>query len=157
IRLDAKGDITVPSARDLADAARRIAGTTAIAEQRLIDEEDAYYFKRRGETLVLPVYRAILGDADATRYYLDPRSSRLLQRADASERWYRWLFGALHRLDFAAWMRARPLWDILVLGLLLGGLGVTITGCYLAIRRLRDDVVYLIGLVRGRRTATKSI
>lgn len=151
VRLNAAGDVAVPSKDDLAQAARRVAGAAPITEHGLTDKEDAYYFKRRGERLVLPVYRMILGDADATRYYLDPSSGLLLQRIGANDRWHRWLFGALHRIDFAAWMRARPLWDIVVLCLLLGGFGVSATGVYLAIRRMRDDVVRLFDLARGRR------
>jgi hypothetical protein len=145
IRLDARGDVAATTTPDLVQTAQRLAATTAIAEQRLIDQEDAYYFKRRDERLVLPVYRVILGNAENTRYYLDPSSGRLLQRADAAERWHRWLFGALHRIDFAHWLRARPLWDVLVLSLMLGGFGVAATGCYLAIRRVRDDLARLFG------------
>src|SRR6266702_3117381 len=148
VRLDATGNVAAPTASDLAQAAQRIAGTTGIAEQRLMDQEDAYYFKGRRDEFVLPVYRVILNDADSTRYYLDPNTGALLQRADANGRWHRWLFGGLHRIDFTAWMRTRPIRDIMVLTLMLGGLGVTVTGCYLAIRRIRSD---LPGLFRSLR------
>jgi hypothetical protein len=40
--------------------------------------------------------------------------------------------GGLHRLDFAAWLRARPVWDIVVITLVLGGLAGSLTGAYLA-------------------------
>jgi hypothetical protein len=43
-----------------------------------------------------------------------------------------WLFGGLHRIDFTAWMRARPAWDIIMLTLMFGGLALTTTGFYLA-------------------------
>jgi hypothetical protein len=152
IRLDAQGSVAAPTAADLAQAAQRIAGPSAIAEQGLIDEADAYYFRQRRESFALPVYRVILSDADSTRYYLDPHSGALLQRADANARWHRWLFGGLHRIDFTAWMRARPLWDIIILTLLLGGLGVTATGFYLACRRIHTDFVILRRLMGRRRT-----
>ena len=85
---------------------------------------------------------------------LDPRSGALLQRADAVARWYRWLFGGFHRIDFTAWMRARPIWDIITLTLMLGGLALTVTGFYLAVRRIRNDVVALLRFIgRGRRKA----
>ena len=137
IRLDAEGNVVVLTTADLVQTAQRLAGPAVIAEQSLIDEEDAYYFRERRyfrerwEDFVLPVYRVVLGDAERTRYYLDPRSGALLLRADTNARWHRWLFGALHRIDFTAGMRARPVWDIIVLTLLLGGLGVTATGFYL--------------------------
>ena len=83
--------------------AQRIAGDQGIAEQGLLTEEDAYYYsrqRRRFEQVVLPVYRVILKDEEQTRYYLDPNTGALLQRADATGRWRRWLFSGLHRLDF---------------------------------------------------------
>jgi hypothetical protein len=65
----------------------------------MLADEDAYYLRRDG--FVLPVYRIILNDAERSRIYLDPNTGALLQRVGASDRRYRWLFGALHRLDFA--------------------------------------------------------
>jgi len=59
---------------------------------------------------------------------------------DAGSRGYRWWFNGLHRLDFTAWLRARPFWDALMLVLLLGGIGVTATGAYLAFTRIRRDL-----------------
>src|SRR5207249_5019277 len=67
--------------------------------------------RRRFEEVVLPVYRVILNDEEQTRYYLDPNTGALLQRADATNRWRRWVFTGLHRLDFTPWMRSRPFWD----------------------------------------------
>src|SRR5262249_5110587 len=144
IRLDAAGNRAAATISDVAEAARRLAGEQAIAEQGLLDGEDAYHFKQRGKTFVLPVYRVIL--ADGSRYYLDPRSGALLRRADAAEQWHRWLFGALHRIDFSARIRTRPLWDIVVLILMLGGLGLSTTGAVLAIRRICGDGARLLRL-----------
>ena len=83
----------------------------------------------------------ILSDAEETRYYLDPITGSLLQRTDANGRWHRWLFGGLHRIDFTSWMRARPVWDIIVLFLMSGGLALAVTGFYLALRRVWSDTV----------------
>jgi hypothetical protein len=44
-------------------------------------------------------------------------------------------------------MRSRPFWDVLVLALMLGGLAISLTGCYLGVRRVRVD---LRGLFRRR-------
>jgi uncharacterized iron-regulated membrane protein len=151
-RVDADGNAAPLSQSDLAEAAERIAGDTKIADQSLINQEDAYYYQE-SERFVLPVYRVVLKDDESTRYYVDPRSGALLQRADAAARWYRWLFGGLHRIDFTAWMRSRPTWDIVMLTLMLGGLALTVTGFYLAVRRVRNDVVLLFRLIGGRRKA----
>ena len=149
-RLDASGTIAPMSEADLTEVARRIAGDTEIAEQAMIGEEDTYYFQRADE-FVLPVYRVILNDAESRRYYIDPNTGTLLQRVDSNSRWHRWLFGGLHRIDFTAWMRARPAWDIIVLALMLGGLGLTVSGFYLAVRRVQNDLVLLFRFARTRR------
>jgi hypothetical protein len=154
-RLDAAGHVAPTSEGELAQAAQRIAGDRGIAEQRLVNEEDAYYYsrQRRWEEVVLPVYRVILNDEEQTRYYLDPKSGALVQRADATGRWRRWLFSGLHRLDFTAWMRWRPFWDVMMVVLMLGGLAGSATGCWLGIRRIRSDVAVLF---RRRTSAGES-
>jgi hypothetical protein len=47
-------------------------------------------------------------------------------------------------------MRARPIWDIIMLTLMLGGLALTTTGFYLALRRIRNDIMLLTRFI-GRR------
>jgi uncharacterized iron-regulated membrane protein len=148
-RIDAAGHPSPLGATDLADAARRISGDAGVAEQSMIEGEDDYYFQR-GEPLALPVYRVILGDQDTTRYYLDPISGSVLQRADANARWHRWLFGGLHRIDFTSWMRARPAWDIIVLMLMSGGLALSVTGFYLGLRRAWSDIVRIVRFASKR-------
>jgi hypothetical protein len=85
---------------------------------------------RRFDEVVLPVYRIVLKDDEQTRYYLDPSTGLLLQRADSTGRWRRWLISGLHRLDFMEWMRGRPLRDVLMWLTLLGGLVASATGVY---------------------------
>jgi hypothetical protein len=149
-RLDASGNAAPLSEQELAEAAARIAGTNGISQRGVLHEEDAYYFSHHDQ-VALPVYRIIANDAENTRYYLDPTSGGLLQRADSSSRWHRWLFAGLHRLDFAAWLRTRPAWDVIVITLMLGGLASSATGVYLAVRRIRSDVVMVFRLLAGVR------
>jgi uncharacterized iron-regulated membrane protein len=157
-RLDVSGHVAPTSDGELAQAAQRIAGDRAIAEQGLVNQEDAYYYarqRRRFDEVVLPVYRVILKDDEQTRYYIDPNTGALLQRADSIGRWRRWLFSGLHRLDFAEWMRARPFRDVLMWLTLLGGLAASVTGIYLAFRRVQSDIFVLLRPLRrftaGRR------
>jgi hypothetical protein len=145
-RLDAAGNVAAVNEADLADAARRIAGPTPIYDQSMLGDEDAYYF-RREDAFVSPVYRVILNDLDNTRYYIDPKTGVLLQRVDSNGRWYRWLFSGPHRMDFASWIRARPLWDIIVLTLMLGGLSLSVAGVYLAFGRIRKDLGSLLRFI----------
>jgi len=149
-RLDAAGIAAPLPESELAATAARIAGQNGIAAQGMMTEEDAYYFSHHDHER-LPVYRVILSDDESTRYYLDPRSGALLLRADANGRWHRWLFEGLHRMDFAASLRARPVWDIVMIVLMLGGLAVGTTGVYLAIRRIRRDLAALFRIMTGFR------
>ena len=96
----------------------------------------------------MPVYRVILNDEEQTRYYLDPNTGALVQRADSTGRWRRWLFSGLHRLDFTAVMRERPFRDILMWLTMLGGLAISLTGVYLAVRRIRSDITMAFRLFR---------
>ena len=144
-RLDDRGTPTPISPEDLAQATKILAGERTIASTEMLFTEDAYYFRFQGgfaerDPIPLPVYRITLNDTDSTRYYLDPSTGQLLLRVDSAERGYRWLFNGLHRWDFTAGLRSRPLWDIVVLFLMVGSTLGVITGVYLGIRRIRLDL-----------------
>jgi hypothetical protein len=153
VRLDEAGKPAPLGHDQLAAAAQRLTGASGVAEQGLLDAEDAYYFSPR-DPIALPVYRATANDAARTRYYLDPVSGALLRRADSNARWHRWLFAALHRLDFAPALRARPAWDFIMLTVMLGGIAISATGVYLALRRIRSDLAGLWSIAAGARDMT---
>jgi PepSY-associated TM region len=158
-RFDASGAATPMSEGELAEAGQRVAGNHTIAEQGLMHEEDSYYYahrRRRFDEIVLPIYRVILNDSERTRYYLDPNTGALVYVADSAGRWRRWLFSGLHRLDFAEMMRVRPFRDIVMWLTLLGGLGVSVTGVYLAFRRVRSDFIVLLQFARRLTTACRA-
>lgn len=110
---------------------------SAIASSELLTRGDAYYYDDHDGSRTYPVYRVILADAGRTRYYIDAVDGRLVQKTDAAGRWYRWLFQALHRWDFASALQRRPLWDLVVLTLMAGVTAVSVTGLYLGCRRLK--------------------
>ena len=144
-RLDDRGNPTPATPDDLAQATKLLAGGRPIESAELLQAEDAYYFRfqpgfAERDPLVLPVYRIVLNDAEATRYYVNPSTGQLLLRVDAAERGFRWLFNGLHRWDFTAMLRYRPLWDIVVLFLMIGSTVGVATGIYLAVRRIRLDL-----------------
>lgn len=127
-----------------------------LADLSLLTREDAFYYKGYERSAPLPVWRARLADAEATALYVDPASGRLLGAVDNTERASRWLRVGLHDWDFPG-LRARPLWDVLVLILLAGVTGVCATGAWLAIKRaardlsgLREPLRRLQGRLRGR-------
>ena len=100
-----------------------------------INEDDRYYFSHH-EVVDLPVYRVIIDDEDRTRYYFHRKSAELMVKVDASARGYRWWFEALHRGDFARLSQIRPLWDLIMLSLLVGVTVGAFTGVYLGFRRV---------------------
>jgi len=133
-RLDAAGRPAPLSPADLAAAGMRLG---AVAAQRLITAEDAYYFSHH-EPVTLPAWRVVL--ADGRRAYLDPRSGALLAEMDAPARGYRWLHQGLHRFDFVPGWRQGPVWAVGVLVLLIPvAFGVAL-GVWLAIRRIGLDL-----------------
>ncbi|MGX1321461.1 putative iron-regulated membrane protein [Bradyrhizobium sp. USDA 377] len=80
------------------------------------------------------VYRSRCGDV---WFDIDAADGRVLQRLDASRRAYRWVYSALHTLDFPILM-AHPRWrDVLIVGLCVLGLVFSITGIVIGWRRLR--------------------
>jgi hypothetical protein len=102
----------------------------------LLDREDSFYYGARGPD-AWPVYRAVLDDADETRLYVN-RTTGAVVAVGAGARASRWIIGGLHDIDFAV-LRARPLWDVAVLALLLGVTAVSVTGTWLALKRVRLD------------------
>ncbi len=115
-----------------------IAGALHAAQrqpERLPDGDD-YFHRRAGNDVRLPVERLTGGDEQRTRYYFDPLSADLLGAADPGIRGYRWLFQGIHTLDFTARMRARPLWDLVMIVLLAGTTVVCALGAWLGMRRL---------------------
>jgi len=118
-----------------------------IAAVELLQAEDAYYFGHRTPAK-LPVIRVILSDSEQTRYYFDAETGALVRRVDGAARRYRWLHHGLHRLDFAGFMRTRPLREVLLLSTLSGVTLLCGVGCWVGYRRLR----YLGKRVGRRRT-----
>lgn len=106
-----------------------------IVEAALLDDYDWYYYSRDTQ-LPLPVLRVKLGDAARTWVYVDPVMSRVIRQINKGGRVERWLYNGLHSLDFPFWYQRRPLWDIAVITLLLGGLTSSGIGLFLGVKRI---------------------
>lgn len=120
----------------------------AVTEVTLLAAYDDYYYSRGGQ-LPLPALRVKFDDPAQSWIYLDPERSELLTLVTKASRVERWLYNGLHSLDFAFWYHKRPLWDIGVIVLLLGGLGTSVLGLYFGLRRLKLDIVTLIRKLNG--------
>lgn len=99
-------------------------------------EYDAYYYSRDAR-LSLPVLRVRYGDARRTWLYLDPKRGAIVRKEERLSRINRWLYHGLHSLDFPFLYYRRPLWDLLVMVLSLGGIVLSVTTMWAAYRRLR--------------------
>ncbi len=113
-----------------------VSGPVLLARMNAYD--DMYYAteltNNTRHTRPLPVWRAQW--ADGVTLYADPASSKLLLRADASNRWQRVLYNGLHSFDFAP-LLARPLLrDALILIFSLLGTVLCVTSCVIAWRVL---------------------
>jgi hypothetical protein len=133
-RFDAEGRHAPLQAQALAVALRN--GPPVAALERIGQADDYYYTHK--VPVKLPAWRAVLADADATRLYIDADSGTLVRAVDRNGRGFRWLQNGLHSLDFG-FLRARPLWDLVVLPLLAGVTFVCATGAWMGFRKLRRD------------------
>lgn len=106
-----------------------------LGAHELLEDYDDYYYSRARQ-LPLPVLRVKLEDPQRTWLYVDPASSRLLATVHRHSRLERWLYNGLHSLDFRFWHAKRPLWDLVMLTLLLGGLATSSLGFWYGVRRL---------------------
>ena len=101
-----------------------------------LTEYDGYYYDPRGSR-TLPVLRVRYADANATWLYLDPERGGIVQRSTDVSRLRRWLYQGFHSLDFPFLYFHRPLWDIVVIVLSIGGTVLSFTTMLPAWRRLR--------------------
>jgi hypothetical protein len=124
-------------------AARAAMPGVPLADATWLDRYDSYYYDR-GATLPLPVLRARFADANATWLYLDPARGAIVRKEERLSRVNRWIYHGFHSFDFPALYARRPLWDVFVIALSLGGLASAVTSVLPAWRRLA-------ALFRGRR------
>jgi hypothetical protein len=124
------------------DIVRR-AGGTNLAELRVMEEYDAYYLDRNGQR-PLPVIYARLSDASQTRYYIDLKTGQVVGNYSSRNWINRWLYHGLHSLDFPWLYKHRPLWDIVVITLMLGGTAICVTSLVLTWRVLKRKVVAIL-------------
>jgi hypothetical protein len=102
-----------------------------VAAATRLDDYDRYYLDRHRSRL-LPVVLVRLGDRDASRFYIDPKTARLVAAYHARNWVTRWLYHGLHSLDFPWLYRYRPLWDVIVGAFMLGGTALCCTSVVLA-------------------------
>ncbi|HYR91532.1 MAG TPA: hypothetical protein VE422_46190 [Terriglobia bacterium] len=90
-----------------------------------LSEYDAYYYNQAG-LRSLPVLRVRYSDPQSTWLYLDPQHGTMTKQ-DRRSRLNRWLYHGFHSLDFPFLYYRRPLWDIVVIVLSIGGIALSAT------------------------------
>ena len=118
-------------------------------ETRLLEQSNRYYLDRTRRQ-PLPVILATLEDEERTRYYVDPKTARIVGSYGSSDWVQRWAYNGLHSLNFPWLYNSRPLWDIVVIAFMLGGTALCVTSLVLAWRVLGRRLRAIPGLPRGR-------
>ncbi len=126
-----------PSTPQLLAAAQRATQGANIESVRILDSYDTYYYDRKYKK-PLPVLEVKLADPAATWFYIDPASGLPVNRYESTGRWERWLYHGLHSLDFPGLWNRRPLWDIIVILVSLGGIYLSWSGIQIGWQRLRQ-------------------
>lgn len=116
----------------------------AIDGMMWLDQYDSYYYDRTGD-LSLPVLRVRYTDPQRTWLYFDPRHGVIARKEERLTRLNRWLYHGLHSLDFPFLYYRRPMWDVVVIVLSLGGIVLSITTISASWRRLKRHAIGAIG------------
>ena len=75
-----------------------------------------------------------MDDAVATRFYINPKTATMVGSYSSAQWIDRWLIRGLHSLDFPWLYNHRPLWDVVVISLTLGGTALCMTSIVLTWR-----------------------
>jgi len=117
----------------IVDVVTKAAQPYGLVETRVLDEYDVYYLDRHRQR-PLPVILARVNDAEHTRYYIDPKTARVVGSYGSRNWMTRWLYHGLHSLDLPWLYTYRPAWDIVVITFMLGGTALCVTSLMLAWR-----------------------
>lgn len=126
----------------LGAAAAKLIPNAPVARVDTLTAYDTYYYSREAHTMLgggdrpLPVLRVVFDDANATWVHIDPHTGAVLGKLDSHGRTKRWLFAMLHSWDWLPLLNNRPLWDVLLIALSVGGAALSLTGVVIGWRRL---------------------
>lgn len=136
--------IPVAGTFDALGFVRMAARANGIREIRMLNRYDAHYLDRtRG--LPLPVVFVELNDPVRSRFYMDPRTARIVGSYSSDEWAERWLYHGLHSINLPWLYNHRPAWDIVVSILLLGGTALSVTSVIIGWSFLRRKVYSIAG------------
>lgn len=114
-----------------------------VVDSTVLRDYDTYYYSREPHTMTggnskpLPILRMKFDDPNSTWLHLDPYTGSVINQLDTHRRVGRWLFAFLHSFDWLPLLNNRPIWDIWMILISLGGLVTSATGIVIGWRRLR--------------------
>jgi hypothetical protein len=117
--------------QNVAGIVKRVTGPLGGAMVDVMSQYDRYYLDRHRQA-PLPVVRVQLNDVDGSRYYIDPKSARIVGGYSSSGFLDRWLYHGLHSMNFPWLYNYRPAWDVVVIAFMLGGTALSVTSLILA-------------------------
>lgn len=136
---------------DLAAATANSMPGAKVTKVSVLQDYDNWYIERAAHTMLghverrLPILRVEFDDPARTWLHVDPYTASIHNRIDNHGRWKRWLFAAFHSWDLRGLVDRRPLWDLLMILLSLGGFALCMTSIVIGWRRVRR---YARGMAR---------
>ncbi len=103
----------------------------ASARLKVLTQYDRYYLDRH-RVAPLPVVAVELDDPEQSRYYIDPKSARVVGGYSTSSFVDRWIYHGLHSMNFPWLYNYRPAWDAVVITCMLIGTALSLTSLVLA-------------------------
>jgi hypothetical protein len=123
----------------LVEVVTKASPANSVADALFLNQYDAYYLEKNHE-LPLPVLRVRLNDSESTRFYIDPKTARIVGEYTAGSWLERWLYHGLHSINLPWLYNHRPAWDITVLILMLGGASLSVTAVIIGFQLVRQKL-----------------
>jgi hypothetical protein len=124
-----------------------------VEDKMWLHEYDNYY-RSRDNSRPLPVLRIRYLDEQRTWLYFDPHRGTISQQQRLS-RLNRWLYAGLHEFDLPFLYVRRPLWDIVVILLSIGGILLSSTTLWPMLKRLARHARRVVKAVTPARSARR--
>lgn len=144
-----KGTFTRFDSSIMEDIAEEAMAGVPVQDKTWLHEYDNYY-RSRDNSRPLPVLRIRYLDEQRTWLYFDPHRGSISQQQRLS-RLNRWLYAGMHEFDLPFLYSRRPLWDIVVILLSIGGILLSGTTLWPMMKRLARHGRRLVKLVRPLR------
>lgn len=112
----------------------------SLQQVRRISEYEAYYVDRHGRK---PLPAIAITTSEGNTHYIDPASATVVTSYEGRSRINRWLYHGLHSFDLPWLYSRRPLWDVVVIVLCVGGTALSVTSVWIGWRRLRRSTLWL--------------